>query len=166
MPNLIIGLKYQPPHEKVETEQQLAEVFSDMKKCYDRFSSQFRITNPNGEVIDNFKKFLNIAIEEKSSVVLTGNGDIGGLVVKDASLEYDLSLVSALTRNWDQYRDGSCLSCHNHYYDNSSGDAEHACTKFKENDWSRKCPGYDAYRRNSNKKPAKKLAELIEKATK
>jgi len=163
MPNLIVGLKYQPPHEKVETEQQITDVFSDLKKHYHGFNSQFRITTPNGEVIKNFKQFLNIAVGKKTSVVLTGSGDIGGLVVKDASLEYDLSSVSAILRCWDQYRNGSCHGCLNQVRVVDT-ESYRECKKGKYG--RNNCPEYDALRKNSEGRPAKKLVELIEESSK
>lgn len=112
MPSLIIGLKYQPTRQKVETEQELLGVFIDLKEQYSKFSQSFNISTPTGNPIKDFKHFLQHAIQEGSSVVLNGSGDIGGFVVQNASLEYDLSPVEKLTRYWDIYRDGSCNSCH------------------------------------------------------
>ena len=125
----------------------------------------FQTFDTKSKKVGGIKEFLEIATSEEAIVVLKGSGDIGGFVVTDASLEYDLSIVGNLTKYWDQRRNGSCHSCYNHYYDLSTGDSEHACKKLPRNDWSGNCPKYDAYKKNVGGKPARKLAELIEEAS-
>lgn len=161
MPNLISGLKYQPTIQKAETEEQLLEVFSDLREQYSKFDQNFRIFTPTGEPVKDFKHFIRLAVQENQSVVLTGRENIGRLDVKNASLEYDLSRVGDLTRYWDLKRGGSCYSCHNHYYADSSGDAKHACGVMDSMDWSGKCPEYMPYINNFEGKAARVLDELI-----
>ena len=43
MPNLITGLKYVPVYPKLETEQQLLNVFFDLKKEYLKFARNFKV---------------------------------------------------------------------------------------------------------------------------
>jgi hypothetical protein len=165
MPNLITGLKYQPTHQKAETEQQLLEVFADLREQYSKFSQSFRISTPTGEPIGDFEHFLQHSIQEGSSVVLNGSGDVGGLVVQNASLEYDLSPVGELTRYWDIHRDGSCHSCHKIGREILSQDeGRWYCTigvgPMKWHD----CPKYDPIARNSEGKAARKLQEIISEA--
>lgn len=166
MPNLLIGLKYSFSNPKAETEQQLLQVFADLRKQYQRFSQNFSISTIRGLQIENFENFLRLAVQKKQSVVLKGSGDIGGLNVKDASVEYDLSFIGDLTEYWDIYRDGSCHSCHNHYYQQFEMETEHACNVMPCMDWSGNCPKHDSYRKNSEGKPSRKLDELITEAAK
>ncbi len=166
MPNLLVGLKYQPTNPKAETEQQLLQVFADLRKQYQQFNQIFIISASTGSPVKDFEHFLRLAVQEDQSVVLKGSGYIGGLNVQNALLEYDLSSVGALTEYWDVYRDGSCHSCHNHYYQYVGMESEHACSVMNPMDWSSKCPKHDAFRKNSEGKPARKLDELILEATK
>ncbi len=169
MPNLITGLKYQAPYQKVETEEQLMEVFSDLKKHFETFTSNFKFTSPDKKAVESFRQFLEIAtaIDGKPTVVLTGSGNIGGLVVNDASLEYDLSSVSALTKYWDTYRDGTCHSCHKIGREFLSQDESrwYCAIDIKPMKWH-DCPSYDAHRKNSQGKAARTLAILVAEATK
>jgi hypothetical protein len=172
MPNLITVLKYQPPYQKVETEQQLLEVFRELKESYFKFNQGFRIFMLNSSPVKDLEHFLRLAVRGQS-VVLTGSGDIGGLAIQSASLEYNLSPVGALTRAWDVYRDGSCIGCSHSFYRNVGGDAELAC-KVMDPLWRQslpvdvcdECPEYKALAKNSEGKPARKLNELILEAVK
>ncbi|MBR9683424.1 hypothetical protein GOV03_02690, partial [Candidatus Woesearchaeota archaeon] len=101
MPNHMIGLEYFAPYETVSTEEQLLEVFSDLKKCYSKLDSQFIMTDSNDVMITDFADFLEAATQEKSVVTLVGSGDIGGLKVENAVLTYDLSQVTEVTLYWD-----------------------------------------------------------------
>lgn len=163
----IIGLRYVPPVQKVETEEQLLQVFADLKETCFKLCQTFKMTCLNGDKISDFEQFLKIAIGQpntlSSTVILNGSGDVGGLVVKDTSVEYNLSLVSAAVQYWDQYRDSSCTSCNNHYWDQVRGEMEHACAANKKM-WAQGCPNYDAYRKNAKGGPARKLDELIKEA--
>ena len=165
MPNLITGLKYQPINQKAETEQQLLEVFVDLREQYSKFSQSFRISKPTGEPIEDFEHFLQHSIQEGSSVVLNGSGDVGGIVVQNASLEYDLSPVCNLTKYWDISRDGSCHSCCNHDYEQIGMEMENSCVLLgRENMVWHDCSKYDPKRRNSEGKVARKLQEIISEA--
>jgi len=167
MPNFITGLKYQPPYEKIETEEKLIATFSDLKNNYDKLTSQFKITAHDGKAINTFKQFLDTAIQEKQKVILTGSGDIGGLVVKNASLEYDLSKVGEDTVYWNILRETHCHNCLNHYYKPTTGDEmAHACSVRTNMDWSGNCKEHNPYLKNSEGKPVRKLSELIDEATK
>lgn len=165
MPNLITGLKYYPLYKKLETEEQLLEVFADLRGQYQKFKQTFEIYD--GRPIKNFKHFLKLAVKENKSVILKGSGDIGGLVVHNASLDYDLSAVGALTKDWDTSRDGSCFSCHDIRRNMIAQDAsEWYCSgginPMKEDN----CAKYDALIKNSKGKTARKLDALIALATK
>ncbi|MBI5148999.1 hypothetical protein HZA33_04940 [Candidatus Pacearchaeota archaeon] len=178
MTNLIVGLKYQPKYGKIETEEQLLEIFSDLKENYSKFKQNFSITSDGKSV--NLKEFLKIAVDDPianagkfSRVVLSGSGDIGGIVVKDASLEYDLSSVSSLTKYWNIYQDKSCFSCTNQYTVLISQDESEArCKKINDGrspgqvNRNHDCANYSAYLKNSEGKPARQLDALIEEALK
>ena len=162
MPNLITGLKYQSPNPTVETEQELLQVFTDLKEQYTRFNKTFKIFTQTGEPLTDFEHFLKLAVQEKQAVVLTGSGDIGGLVVQNASLEYDLSPVGDLTKFWDIYQNGSCHSCRNHTYEQIGMEMENSCIVFgrEKMNWH-DCQRYDAKRKNSEGKAARKLNLLV-----
>ncbi len=162
MPNNIIGLEYQLPYTKIETEEQLKEIFSELKEIYTKFNSNFSINTAQGNPIENFNQFLNIAVQNKKSIILTGSGDIGGFVVKNASISYNLSQIGEITKYWDQYIDGSCHECKNHYYQQDGGDMNHACVLKTKLDWSKNCLQYDSKLKNSEGKTARKLNELLE----
>ena len=117
MPSLITGLKYlvNAKREEFSEEEHLLSVFADLRMQFDFIKRQFKITNYNGEEISDFSQFLNVAVSNNSRTILNGSGNIFGMEVRDASLEYDLSSVEKLTRYWDQSRDGGCHSCRNHY---------------------------------------------------
>ena len=162
MANLITGLKYQPLHQEIKTEQELLQVFADLKKEYSKLNQSFEMHTPRGESIESFEHFLQHSVQEESSLVLNGSGDIGGIVVQDAFLEYDLSSLGDLTKFWDIYRDGSCHSCLNQVRVKSM-DPHWACNEGK---YGRKnCPDQDSYIKNSEGKPARELAELIQEAS-
>ncbi len=165
MPNLITGLKYQPNHEKVRTEQELLEVFGDLKKEYSELSRSFEISTPAGESIEDFKQFLRYSIQEGSSVLLNGNGDVGGFVLKNASLEYDLSSVKNLTKYWDNNLDDSCLGCHNLGRESFARDENewYCASDIKPMDWS-DCSKYEPKVKNSEGGVARKLQEIISEA--
>ena len=172
MPNTIVGLKYDLIAKKIETEKQLLDEFSSLKENYEKFKKSFKITCDNKEVAD-FKSFLEIALrddfidqEGEPKVLLVGSGDIGGLVVKNASVEYDLSEIAEATRFWDQYRDGSCHSCNNHRYGFEGGDSVNLCSKVDHDKMKSNCPEYNAGIKNSEGKAARPLAELIQEASK
>ena len=166
MPNLITGLKYHIPKEKLETEEQLLAIFSDLREIYKKFTGNFEITRKDGMPVASFLNFLEIAINEKSpSVILTGSGDIGGLSVENASLEYDLSDVFDKTRFWDIYRDGSCFSCHNSYSVSIAQDEVEGRCKVKEHMYSKNCSEYKPKRTNSEGKAARRLEKLIIEAS-
>tara|TARA_Y100000034_G_scaffold99058_1_gene121552 strand:- start:417 stop:917 length:501 start_codon:yes stop_codon:yes gene_type:complete len=165
MPNLITGLRYQPNIQKAETEQQLLEVFADLGVQYLKFNQSFKISTLEGEPIEDFEHFLQHSTQEGSSVVLNGSGDVGGLVVRDASLVYDLSPVGNLTMYWDSSRDGSCHSCRNHRYEEIGMEMENSCNLLgRENMVWQDCSKYDPRRRNSEGKAARKLKEIISEA--
>ncbi len=165
MPNLITGLKYQPNHEKVRTEQELLEVFGDLKKEYSKLNQSFEISTPTGESIKDFKQFLQYSIQKGSSVLLNGSGDVGGFVVKDASLEYDLSSVENLTKEWNDDREGSCFGCHKIGRKFVSQDeGEWYCALGIERISWLDCSKYDPIVKNSEGKAARKLQEIIYEA--
>ncbi len=168
MPNVLSGLKYyRPKYGAVKTEQQLMEIFGDLREIYSRFNSIFQISTGNGEIIQDFKHFLKIAVSENSLVILKGSGDIGGLTVKDASLEYDLSTIHNLTRYWNIYRDGSCHSCHKIGQEFVTQDeTESYCTiGVNPMQWNN-CPKYDSFLKDSEGRTARRLEALIIEATK
>ena len=174
MPNLLTGLKYQAPYEEVETEQELLEVFADLKEQYSRLSSNFKIFTARGRQIRSFRDFLRYATrddnkkyrdnDEGELVILRGSGDISGLVVKNASLEYDLSQVEELTRLWDDYRDNTCNSCQNlgKAPEEDAFCNDRTISKPRELRFSSAC--YRPLRKNSEGKAARKLDELVEEA--
>jgi len=165
MPNLLTGLKYQAPLSEANTEAELLEVFSDLRKTYDRLSSIFRITDHSGTPYNNFRELLEVSAgEDPVSILVNGSGDVGGLVIKDASLEYDLSAISVVTKLWDNCRDGDCHSCKEEvrvvgmdcYWECNTGKG-----------YGRKdCPDHKAIKQNSEGKPARKLIELVAEASK
>jgi len=165
MPNLITGLRYKPTYQKAETEQELLEVFADLREQYSNFSQSFRISTPTGEPIEDFERFLQHSIQEGSFVVLSGSGDVGGLVIQNASLEYDLSSVGKLTRYWDIHRGGSCHSCHKIGREtHSQNEGKWYCTLGVEPMKWNDCSKYDPLVRNSEGKAARKLHEIISEA--
>jgi hypothetical protein len=173
MPNTIVGLKYKLQVKKINTEGQLLNEFSSLRENYEKFKNSFKITADNKKIAD-FKSFLevavrdnNIAREGEPKVILEGSGDIGGITVKEASVEYDLSEISELVRYWNQYRDGSCHSCHNHRYVFDGMDSENSCSKFGRDGMKWKdCKEYDPVLKNANGTAARPLAELIAEASK
>ncbi len=173
MSNRIVGLKYIPP-VKVKTEEELLQTFADLRENYTKLSQNFSMTYLDGKKVENFKQFLRIATMDtvtghlSPTVVLNGSGDIGGLVVKDASLEYNLSLVSAAVQYWDIYRDGYCNSCRNRVdimraYGDDGRDFR---CGVGESTNTGECPQYKAYRQNAQGKTARTLKELFAEATK
>jgi len=165
MPNLLTGLKYQAPLSEANTEAELLEIFADLRKFYNQLSSTFRITDHSGTPYNNFREVLEASVGKDSvSILVTGSGDVGGLVIKDTSLEYDLSAISAVTRFWDINRDGSCHACKEQVRVIGM-DSYWECNTGKE--YGRKdCLDHKAIKQNSEGKPARKLKELIEEASK
>jgi len=170
MANTIIGIKYNLQAKKINTEDQLLNEFSSLKENYEKFKKSFKITDGDKEIAD-FKSFLEIAVSdmrnEEPKVILEGSGDIGGIIVKDASVEYNLVEIAKATRYWDQYRDGSCHSCHNHRYEFEGMDSVNACVKIDRDKMIWKdCKEYDPVLKNSEGKAARPLAELVKEASK
>jgi len=163
MGNLIVGLRYQPPLEKVETEEQLLDTFYDLRKNYERLW-QFEILDRSSNPIKDFRHFLEVAIKDKLTI-LRGSGDIGGLEVHDANVEYDLSSIEKLTRYWDIHRDGSCHNCHNLGREYDLGDFKWCCAIGINPMIWHDCPKYDSLLKNREGKLARQLVELIEEAT-
>jgi hypothetical protein len=162
MSDIITGLKYQPPYLKVETEQQILEVFADLRQQYQKLSKNFRISLPEGGAIKDFSDFLRHSTQRDQFVRLNGSGYIEGLIVNDASLEYDLSEVGKLITYWDIRRDGSCHSCHNlgREHDSLGGGEWYCSININPMKWSN-CPKYDSIVKNSKGEPARNLDELI-----
>ena len=175
MSNVLTGLKYHPPIFEVKTEEQLLQVFADLREQYQKFSKDFRITTRKGSPLENFEQFLRIALKEQDAVVvLNGSGDVDGLNIQDGSLEYDLSFVgegligNKPTWYWDQSRDGSCLGCRNYgsSQDDLAQEVRYSCNLGYSKTSNEDCPKYDARIRNSEGEPARKLSELILEAAK
>ena len=163
MPNVITGLKYYSPYQKLETEAQLLEVFADLKEQYQKFKQTFEIYA--SRPVKNFKHFLKIAIKENQGVVLKGSGDIGGLVVHNASVDYDLSAVGTLVKYWDSSRDGSCMGCTNERREIVAQDQSNwYCAEGVKRIDGKNCRKYDSLIKNSKGKAARKLDELIAEA--
>ena len=168
MPNLITGLRYSSPINHVDTEEQLLEVFEDLKKEYQKLFQHFTISTPNNEIITSFKQLLKYAtnttyLDKKKEVILNGSGDIGGgIIVNTASVEYDLLDIGQITRYWDQRREGTCMSCTKRVRDNI------------EQEWdcgigvrygTKNCSKYTPFVTNSKGERASALEELIEEAS-
>lgn len=168
MPNLIMGLKYHHPLEEANTEAELLEIFADLRKNYEKLSSQFRITKNNGELLKNFGRLLSLAVEKPINVLVSGSGDIGGLVIKDSPLEYDLSEIFEFSKYWNIGTGNNCSSCLNVTSRFVGMDTESYCISknaslrdIKElNDKDYICPNHDAKKKNAQGKPT----ELIEEA--
>ncbi len=169
MANTLVGLRYNVVCEELEegrlkTEEQLFDIFNDLKENHEKFKQNFQILDSSRKPILNFKQFLETAVEEDSKVILKGSGDIEGLSVKEASLEYDLSQVGEFIKYWDMFRDGSCHSCLNHAYEQIGGDMENSCIKRGRENMIWKeyaCPDHMAKSQNSQGQPARSLQELM-----
>lgn len=163
---MITGLKYLPAHQELQTEQQLLDVFEDLREQHSRLNHSFSMVTPTGEPIQNFEQFLKYAIKEDSAIILEGSGNIGGIVVQEASLEYDLSPMGELVRYWDIRRDGSCHSCHQIGREQIFHDeSRYYCTEGVDPMKWKGCDKYDARIKNAEGGPARKLSELVEEAT-
>ena len=174
MVNTIVGLRYNIICEELEegrlqTEEQLFSIFNDLKENYEKFKQNFQILNRSRKPISNFKQFLEIVVKEGSKVILKGSGDIEGLSVKEASLEYDLSQVGKFVKYWDMFRDGSCHGCLNHGYEQIGMEMENSCIKRGREKmiWEKyACPDHRAKSQNSQGQPARSLQKMIESAAK
>ena len=165
MSNILTGLKYTFPYSEIDTEEKLLDVFSGLRESFVEFSSNGFRTFKGDEEITDFRRLLEIAISESSNILVKGSGQIMGLSLNDATLEYDLSEISDSVRYWDISRDGDCHSCHSQYrVPTAQDDGYWACKLHNPLIWSG-CPDYDAYKKNSEGKPARILAELIEEAS-
>lgn len=116
----------------VHTEQDLFELFKDVKKSYTHLStfeikapiekSFFTTTTytkkykPITNFITNFKQFLEHAtgLKDFDELTLTKKGDVLDLGIDSISIDLDLSSVRNNVYDWDKGRDGSCEGC-KHY---------------------------------------------------
>lgn len=173
MSTSIVGLKFNAP-EKVKTEEQLIDVFNDLREQYKVIDPGFSLTHL-GKDIQNFSDFLGAAMDGRPIVDVKGSGIIGGLEVKNGCLKYDLSSVRNLTMYWDQRRDGSCHTCHKIRQTHISSDLKYYCYVKGINekklldpsyeppmDWSGQCRSYAPRITNSKGKVARKLLDIIQ----
>ncbi len=167
--DIVCGLRYESGIEELETEEQLFSIFTELKENYNKFRENFEISDCNGDPIDNFSDFLVQAINEEAGMVfLKGSGEIAGLSVKNATLEYNLGDVVTLTEYWDIHRARDCYACHNkesYWVDEDTKESE--CKKDHEPMNSQKCgDDFDSHIKNSKGKAARTLQEMVEAAVK
>ena len=167
MVNLITGLKYHTSIEKLETEEQLFSLLEEIKEDYQGLRDNFLITSLSGKPVKSFYDFMLKVFCENPKIILKGSGNVGGLEVKNASLEYDLSKITDLCQYWDIFRDGSCHSCDAQYQaGRDTVDNGYACGKgISPMVWNG-CKKYDARIKNSEGKTARPLMEILKEAAK
>ncbi len=165
MPNLV-PLRYMVPFGGPYTEEMLLNVFHDLKGSYSEIKEDFKISRPDGMGVENFSQLLFIATSKEPNVILEGTGCVGGLKVENGAMEYDLSEIRNITKDWDINRSGTCLGCGNSYYKNIKDEMKRVCDVVKPMDWSGECNEYNPIARNSRGEPARKLSELIGEVSK
>lgn len=165
MVNVLTGLAYKSKYKKLENEDQLLEIFSELKQYYAELGNGFRILDDSHEEFESFTDFLQYVTSKESTVILQGSGTIYGLKFDDASLTYDLSQIEDLTRYWDQESRGDCHSCNNlgrNYISQNEG--EWYCTMGVSPMIQSGCPKLDSKIKNSQGGPARSLDELMKVA--
>ncbi|UCG95245.1 MAG: hypothetical protein JSV92_04345, partial [archaeon] len=81
-----------------------------------------------GHPVEDFYHFLQISVGKKPSVMINNyTGDLKGMTLKNVTFEYNLSSMRKLTEDWDDRRDGSCHSCHNHKHVQKEDEVRHSC---------------------------------------
>lgn len=155
MPSLINGLRYVPLYAEIRTEEQLLEIFSELRKDYGEFRDYFGIIDEKRKPVQDFKTFLETAIRGGRFIFKNlKNSSTTDLYAN--SVEYDASSIRKFTTRWDSRRDGTCHSC-----TKASSPAACAADAIATN-----CMEYDALVKNSRGEQARKLSELIEEASK
>ena len=147
MSSKILGLGYERSIDEITTEAKALELFSDLKKVYSNLNENFKMyKGTNKAPITSLSDFLTFSVGDsidlsdlvsfKPIVNLKGSGEIAGLVLKDVSIDYDLSEAYDVFKYWDIRIVPNCHNCHNHYYASmDGGDTEHACTKLPFTIW-------------------------------
>lgn len=161
MPNALV-LKYKAPFQEPYTEEQLINIFHDLKGTYSEIEKNFIVENFIGMPVENYRQFLNIATSSNPKAIIKGSGPIAGLELKNGEAEYDLSEIRQETKNWDINRSGTCIGCGNEHFRQIGNEMTRVCSVLEEMDDSGNCPEYNPKARNSNGGPARKLAEIID----
>ncbi|VVB78919.1 Uncharacterised protein [uncultured archaeon] len=163
-----INLSYIPDIEEIKKEEELLEIFSELKDYFLKVSQNFEIKTISGNSIKDVRGFLETAVSESPNVILSGSGVINGLVVGNGIISYDLSKVRQLAGYWDLYNEGTCSSCKSHYLQCiNQEDSEHRCKLGLSMDigWKGNCESYSSRVDGINGNNSRKLAELILEAS-
>ena len=159
----MIKIQHHSPSDNIETEEELIDIFLELKKSYEEISSQFKIKTYDGKKVENFKQFIDFTVNKPHhDFILYGSGKIAGIKVKNANIIYELSEIHNLTEYWDMHIKNSCHNCHNRYQEPVLMQFENRCDVVKPMNWSGNCPKYDPHIKNSKGYSAKTLAEIID----
>jgi hypothetical protein len=151
-------LRYKPSFKgSITTEEEVFELFKDIRKHYETLREQATISTKKGEHIDNFRQFLENAVRGRT--VLISGLALGGKIPVD--VEYDLSRAYEMIEDWYTEMSG-CHTCKTFSSRKAlSAEDQEYCKKMRP---GTDCDRYLAVHTNSEGKPARKLNELIEEA--
>jgi hypothetical protein len=156
MPNILKGLEYQPPHGAAGNEQQVREVLEDLKRNYQKLELRFSICHTSGEPVKDLYEFLNIAAVGEGVVDLKTKPDCADFLPFADTIRYNVSVAGVLGFYQEHLRKG-CFSCG--YHQKKPAKMQGYCEKHQPGN---KCPKHNPIVKGVKKKPAKKLAEIIE----
>ena len=168
MGKFVVPIKYSVEIGELESEEQLLELFNELRREYERFRESFEILDVNEKPITTFRQFLLNSVNQKSpSIILKGSGNVVGLSVKDSIIKFNLSELAELVRYWDILVPVRCSNCRNEGINYIDQDwTEPYCTRNHKLENPQSCGDYDPIIKGSGGGGARTLDVLIELVSK
>jgi hypothetical protein len=157
-----VSLKYKPPYDRLETEEQLSDILLELKVHYPLLTKNFELMTATDKPVETFKNFLTYALK-KSYLKLKCIKNVSDLDIIDEIAEFDLSDLRLLTWDWNKKRDGTCPGCTNSESKLVQyGLTQVTCKIMEIGKRKSICPSYDAKLKNAEGKPARRLEKIVE----